>query len=548
MAHTAGSGGTNSWTRNYQYSGTNNRLAATSVPGSPLSVTETYDYDLHGSMLTMPHLPGGLTWDYADRLKAANKGGGGIVYFTYDGAGQRVRKVWEHGTVEERVYLGGYEIYRKHTGSITGTVELERETVHVMDDQRRVAMAETKTVDTSGGATGVGVTRWRFQLDNHLGSAMLELDQTGNVISYEEYHPYGSSAFHAADGAVEVSAKRYRYTGKERDEETGLYYHGARYYAPWLGRWTAADPLGIAQPGGPDLNLYAYVRSRPMVSNDLSGLQERNPTEGQTSSQGGRSGVGPEDHRRTEREGQRGAPSGPPPEPKTGPKPQPKAKPSPPKVVEIEEVTIVGRVRKDPTALTTSKEGLDFIKARENAGTVVLSEIDLTPRLDSAGNLQIGHSELLCIAGNDPCFAEKRAEFAVGITREQAHERFLNRSIRPIERAIREQVKVPLSQGEFDALVSIGFNGTGKRDFQEAVRLVNEEKRAEAAKAILNTDLLRFGLGRRRFAEAVLFKTGTMLSFQDTINVKVSGGPGGTRVEAPKGSRAEEALILFRAQ
>jgi RHS repeat-associated protein len=39
--------------------------------------------------------------------------------------------------------------------------------------------------------------------------------------------------------------KRYRYTGKERDEESGFYYHGARYYAAWLGRWTSADPSGI---------------------------------------------------------------------------------------------------------------------------------------------------------------------------------------------------------------------------------------------------------------------------------------------------------------
>jgi RHS repeat-associated protein len=106
---------------------------------------------------------------------------------------------------------------------------------------------------------------------------MLELDQAGNVISYEEYHPYGSTAFHAADGAVEVSAKRYRYTGKERDEETGLYYHGARYYAPWLGRWTSADPLGIGQPGRPDPNLYAYVAGRPTSLTDSTGKDPDQP-------------------------------------------------------------------------------------------------------------------------------------------------------------------------------------------------------------------------------------------------------------------------------
>jgi len=127
-------------------------------------------------------------------------------------------------------------------------------------------------VDTTGSGGAVGTSAWRFQLSNHLGSSALELTRSGAVISYEEYHPFGSTAFHTAQGSLGVSLKRYRYTGKERDEETGLYYHGARYYAPWLGRWTAADPLGIAQPGRADLNLYAYVRNRPLVASDPTGL------------------------------------------------------------------------------------------------------------------------------------------------------------------------------------------------------------------------------------------------------------------------------------
>ena len=66
-----------------------------------------------------------------------------------------------------------------------------------------------------------------------------------------------------------MSLKRYRYTGKERDEETALYYHGARYYAPWLGRWTAPDPLGLRD--GP--NPYGYVRCNPVRLVDPTGTQ-----------------------------------------------------------------------------------------------------------------------------------------------------------------------------------------------------------------------------------------------------------------------------------
>jgi hypothetical protein len=50
----------------------------------------------------------------------------------------------------------------------------------------------------------------------------------------------------------------------ERDDETGLGYHSARYYAGWLGRWVACDPIGVAD----GLNVYAYVGGRPVESRD----------------------------------------------------------------------------------------------------------------------------------------------------------------------------------------------------------------------------------------------------------------------------------------
>ena len=78
----------------------------------------------------------------------------------------------------------------------------------------------------------------RYQFGNHLGSASLELDDQAQIISYEEYYPYGSTSYQAVRSQTEVSLKRYRYTGKERDEESGFNYQRARYYAPWLGRWT----------------------------------------------------------------------------------------------------------------------------------------------------------------------------------------------------------------------------------------------------------------------------------------------------------------------
>ncbi|WP_394826074.1 SpvB/TcaC N-terminal domain-containing protein [Pendulispora albinea] len=267
MVHAAGSSGTAGWTRRYQYAGESNKLLRTSLPGDPHAgpYSGIYEHDARGNMTKMPHLAR-IGWDYADRLQSAELGGGGKTYFVYDSSGQRVRKVWEKTATlrDERIYLGGYEIFRRSVGE---SVETERQTLHVMDDRRRVAMVETETVANAAPVANP-VSRMRYQLGNQLDSACVEVTETGGIISYEEYHPFGTTSFHSADGALGVSAKRYRYTGKERDEETGLYDHGARYYAAWLGRWTSVD-----RKFSDGDNLFAYVRNNPIGRADPDGNQ-----------------------------------------------------------------------------------------------------------------------------------------------------------------------------------------------------------------------------------------------------------------------------------
>jgi RHS repeat-associated protein len=266
-----------SWTRTYAYdepngTATRNRLTSTTVA----ALREPYGYDRHGNMVRMPHLSA-MEWDFRDQLHATqrqvvNNASGEKTYYAYDAAGHRVRKVTEHANQTkkaERIYLDGFEIYREYDGS-GRVVAVERETVPVMDNTRRIALVETRT---QGVESDIPQQVLRYQHDNHLGSACLELDQNAAVISYEEYYPYGSTSYQSGRSQAEVSLKRYRFIGQERDDETGLTYHGARYYAPWLGRWTSCDPAEMTD----GVNVYAYGRENPVDLIDPSGTQNVQP-------------------------------------------------------------------------------------------------------------------------------------------------------------------------------------------------------------------------------------------------------------------------------
>jgi len=290
LIHNADNG---DWSRTCNYASDNNRLMSTKV-GQQAAVS--YMYNVHGSMTAMPHLQA-MEWDFAERLSHVTNGTT-EAYYNYDGSGERVRKVVEKNNgsiIETRLYLGGFEVFRKKIGN---TLELERETLHIMDDgkpvvvekkeresrsknkhdtkhkkpsaksgSKRMVMIETKTWENGIQADNPTLLQ-RYQLGNNIESATLELDKDANIISYEEYYPYGDTSYQAGKSISEVSQKRYRYTGKEKDEENGLYYHGARYYACWLGRWTAVDPAELVD----GVNLYVYCSGNPVKYIDTTGM------------------------------------------------------------------------------------------------------------------------------------------------------------------------------------------------------------------------------------------------------------------------------------
>ncbi|NVK66503.1 MAG: LysM peptidoglycan-binding domain-containing protein [Flavobacteriales bacterium] len=256
---------TTSFTRYYTYQNQTNRMVSTQIGNGN---TTTYSYDPAGNIEQLSNHITPIQWNFENQPTFMDFGASKKAHYRYDQGGERIRKVIIlDGTRRERIYLGSYEVYREINNN-TNQVTKERSTLHISDDIGKVCIVETLTKDTSINSQ-LNYSIYRFQLSNHLGSVGIELDYSGSIISYEEYHPYGTTSFYWRNSGI--SQKQYRYTGKERDEESGLSYHSARYYLPWLGRWLSADPAGMVD--GPCL--YQYSLSSPVMLSDENGMQSQ---------------------------------------------------------------------------------------------------------------------------------------------------------------------------------------------------------------------------------------------------------------------------------
>jgi insecticidal toxin complex protein TccC len=222
-------------------------------------------FDARGNLLELQ--PGqALQWNGRNQLAqvtqvARIEGADDIERYVYDSEGARLRKYREvtaksivH-TAEVR-YLPGIEL---HANSATG------ERLQVISVQAGRCTVRLLHWDSPPPA-GLYNDQWRYCFDDHLGSSAFEVDAQAKTISQEVYYPFGGTAWLAGRHEVETSYKTIRYSGKERDV-TGLYYYGARYYAPWLQRWLNPDPAGDVD----GLNFYRFVRNGPVNFVDRKG-------------------------------------------------------------------------------------------------------------------------------------------------------------------------------------------------------------------------------------------------------------------------------------
>ncbi|MFJ2480951.1 RHS repeat domain-containing protein [Pseudomonas sp. NPDC087598] len=216
-------------------------------------------FDRHGNQHALS--PGqNLQWNARDELQKVTliaRGGGrdDAEHYQYS-QGMRVFK--RHETFTDSAehfhqvhYLPGLEIRSKDNG----------EELHVISIGNARCLHWAKNPPKC-----VADNQLRYSLEDHLGSCTMELDRNARIISQEGYYPFGATAWMAADSTIEVSYRFIRYSGKEMDV-SGLYYYGARYYAPWVQRWVSADPAGDVD----GLNLYAFVGNDPIGHVDFNG-------------------------------------------------------------------------------------------------------------------------------------------------------------------------------------------------------------------------------------------------------------------------------------
>lgn len=257
----------NTWTTDITVSDRSNRGLLSSLATVPSDVDSLFSTGGHQTQLLKGQA---LTWNVRGELQqvttVTRDTAPDTEHYRYASGSQRLLKVSVQKTnggtqTQQVIYLPGLEL----RSTTAGTTETEnRQTLTVGEAGR----AQVRVLHwESGQPTDTDNNQLRYSYDTLTSSSGLELDGDGNIISQEEYYPYGGTAVWTARSQQEADYKTMRYAGKERDA-TGLYYYGYRYYQPWAGRWLSADPAGTVD----GLNLYRMVRNNPVTMDDPAGL------------------------------------------------------------------------------------------------------------------------------------------------------------------------------------------------------------------------------------------------------------------------------------
>ncbi|CAN7340557.1 hypothetical protein LJR230_001803 [Trinickia sp. LjRoot230] len=269
--------GTSSYTQAIVVSDRSNHavLQAASLQLGPGDIDNGTWFDARGNQrMLVPGSVQPLAWDSRNRLQKVtlikrNGPDDDRETYQYDCDGMRVRKrmtTQAKGVMRtvEVIYLPGLTL--RVTSSGDGKAMTVSEKLQEISCEAGSIHARCLHWEVGQPASVTGNVM-RYGTSDPINSITVELDANAELISREEYYPYGGTAVWTARGQVEADTKFVRYSGKERDA-TGLYYYGYRYYQPWAGRWLNTDPAGTVD----GLNLYRMVRNNPVTLADNDGL------------------------------------------------------------------------------------------------------------------------------------------------------------------------------------------------------------------------------------------------------------------------------------
>jgi RHS repeat-associated protein len=214
--------------------------------------TFCHAYDYNGNSLTK--VVGSNTtqyfWDYENRMSSVTlPGSGGTVTFKYDPFGRRIYKASSSGT---SIYAYDHDNLIEETNASGGVVARYTHT-NGMDEP--VAMLQSGTTS--------------FYSADGLGSVTSLSNPAGSLAE-----TYGYDSFGRQTNSSGSLTNPFRFTGRELDTETGLYFYRARYYDSSSGRFLSEDPVRFS--GGADF--YTYVGNNPVYWVDPLGLREGSPS------------------------------------------------------------------------------------------------------------------------------------------------------------------------------------------------------------------------------------------------------------------------------
>ncbi len=201
----------------YENSGQSNRLyRVTNLSGDnrgqPAGAAAEYTYDENGSMISDSKKNIRMEYNQLNLPQKITVGGNQIITYFYDAGGRKLRK---EGPAGNRDYIEGIEYDN-------GNLEF------VQTEEGRAA----KNGDDYS---------YEYMLRDHLGNTRAMVKQDGSILQVNDYYAFGMQMDH---NRINPSLdNRYKYNGKELQDELGLYDFGARFYDAVVGRWMVVDPL-----------------------------------------------------------------------------------------------------------------------------------------------------------------------------------------------------------------------------------------------------------------------------------------------------------------